>query len=90
MTEFGYDDKNMRYLKMLSRNWPTIQSVCTEIINLRALLNLSLEAVEAVERDVITEAKAREREDQDALRTRMQKVHFCVCDRLGERASLLD
>ena len=40
MTEFGYDDKNMRYLKMLSRNWPTIQSVCTEIINLRALLNL--------------------------------------------------
>ena len=40
MTEFAYDDKNMRYLKMLSRNWPTIQSVCTEIINLRALLNL--------------------------------------------------
>ena len=40
MTEFAYDDKNMRYLKMLSRNFPTIQSVCTEIINLRALLNL--------------------------------------------------
>jgi len=27
-------------LKLLSRSWPTIQSVCTEIINLRAILNL--------------------------------------------------
>lgn len=58
-------------------------------ITLRALLNLSLEAVEAVERDVITEAKAREREDQDALRTRMQKIPFCVCDRLGEGRTLV-
>ena len=29
-----------RYLQLLSEKYPTIQSVCTEIINLNAILNL--------------------------------------------------
>jgi len=31
---------NFRYLRLLSKQYPTIQSVCTEIINLHAILNL--------------------------------------------------
>ena len=30
----------IKYLKLLSTQYPTIQSVCTEIINLQAILNL--------------------------------------------------
>ena len=33
-------DRNIRYLELLSKQYPTIRSVCTEIINLRAILNL--------------------------------------------------
>ena len=32
--------KNLRYLQLLARNYPGIQSVSTEIINLRAIMNL--------------------------------------------------
>ncbi len=35
--EQGHDKK---YLELLSENYPTIQSACTEIINLKAILNL--------------------------------------------------
>jgi len=55
-------------------------------ITLRALLNLSLEAVETAERDVIIGAEA---DAQDDLRTRMQKIQFCVCDKLGESRTLV-
>ena len=34
------DEKMIHYLHLLSRNYPTIQSVCNEIINLRAIMNL--------------------------------------------------
>ena len=40
MTDITFDERSIKYLKMLSRSYPTIQSVCTEIINLRAILNL--------------------------------------------------
>jgi Uncharacterized protein conserved in bacteria len=33
-------ENNLRYLNLLSRQYPTIQSACTEIINLQAILNL--------------------------------------------------
>ncbi len=33
-------EKNLKYLKLLSSKYPTIASVCTEIINLQAILNL--------------------------------------------------
>lgn len=32
--------EHIKYLKLLSKQYPTIQSVCTEIINLKAILNL--------------------------------------------------
>ena len=32
--------KDLRYLKLLSNNFPTISDACTEIINLEAILNL--------------------------------------------------
>jgi len=32
--------RNMKQLRLLAKQYPTIQSVCTEIINLRAILNL--------------------------------------------------
>lgn len=35
-----YNNEELKYLKMLSGKFPTIQSVCTEIINLEAILNL--------------------------------------------------
>ena len=31
---------DIKYLELLSEQYPTIQSACTEIINLRAILNL--------------------------------------------------
>ena len=34
------DEKTLKYLRQLSSSYPSIQSVCTEIINLRAILNL--------------------------------------------------
>ena len=33
-------EEELKYLKMLSEKFPTVQSVCTEIINLKAILNL--------------------------------------------------
>lgn len=33
-------EKNLKYLKLLSRQYPNIASACTEIINLQAILNL--------------------------------------------------
>ena len=33
-------NKNLKYLRILAQQYPTVQSVCTEIINLRAILNL--------------------------------------------------
>ena len=40
MTDLEWGPDALRYLKMLSRTYPTVQSVSTEIINLRAILNL--------------------------------------------------
>ena len=40
MTELQFDEKTLRVLKLLSRSYPTTQAVSTEIINLRAILNL--------------------------------------------------
>ncbi len=36
----GYDRQSLEYLRLLSERYPTIQDVCTEIINLQAILNL--------------------------------------------------
>lgn len=33
-------EEELRYLKLLSKQYPTIASACTEIINLQAILNL--------------------------------------------------
>ena len=33
-------DENLKYLKLLARQYPTIADACTEIINLQAILNL--------------------------------------------------
>ena len=38
--ERTFDEKTLKYLQMLSRSYPSVQLVCTEIINLRAILNL--------------------------------------------------
>lgn len=35
-----YNDKEIKYLELLSENFSNIQEVCTEIINLKAILNL--------------------------------------------------
>ena len=35
-----YNENELKYLKALSEKFPTIQNVCTEIINLEAILNL--------------------------------------------------
>ena len=40
MTEPSFDEKTLRMLSLLARNYPSTQAVCTEIINLRAILNL--------------------------------------------------
>ena len=36
----SYTEEDLRYLKMLSRQYPTVQDAGTEIINLQAILNL--------------------------------------------------
>ena len=36
----NYNIEELKYLKILSEKFPSIQSVCTEIINLEAILNL--------------------------------------------------
>ena len=36
----NYDETTIHFLRFLSRNYPTIQSVCNEIIDLRAVMNL--------------------------------------------------
>lgn len=36
----SYSEEEIKYLKLLSEKFPTIQDVCTEIINLQAILNL--------------------------------------------------
>lgn len=36
----NYSDCEMKYLELLSERFPSIQDVCTEIINLQAILNL--------------------------------------------------
>ena len=36
----SYSNEELKYLNILSEKFPTIQSVCTEIINLEAILNL--------------------------------------------------
>ena len=40
MNDISFDEKTIKYLKLLSRSYPTTQAVSTEIINLRAILNL--------------------------------------------------
>ncbi|MGL4731171.1 MAG: fructose-1,6-bisphosphatase [Clostridium sp.] len=42
MSEISVDmlEKDLRYLKLLSNQFPTISDACTEIINLQAILNL--------------------------------------------------
>lgn len=35
-----YSEQEIKYLKLLAKEFPTIQDVCTEIINLKAILNL--------------------------------------------------
>ena len=40
ITGKDYSQNQLRYLKMLSRQYPTIQSASTEIINLQAIMNL--------------------------------------------------
>ncbi|MDD5953270.1 MAG: fructose-1,6-bisphosphatase [Oscillospiraceae bacterium] len=34
------DEKDLKYLSLLAEKYPTVQDVCTEIINLKAILNL--------------------------------------------------
>ena len=36
----NYSDEEVKYLSLLAKEFPTIQDVCTEIINLKAILNL--------------------------------------------------
>lgn len=36
----NYKDEEIKYLTLLSEKFPTVQDVCTEIINLQAILNL--------------------------------------------------
>lgn len=36
----NYSEEELKYLKILSKDFPTIQDVCTEIINLKAIQNL--------------------------------------------------
>ncbi len=38
--ETVWDEKTLRYLGLLAQKYPSVQSVCTEIINLRAIENL--------------------------------------------------
>lgn len=38
--ENEYDEKTIKYLQLLAQKYPSIQSVASEIINLRAIMNL--------------------------------------------------
>ncbi len=38
----SYTDEDLRYLRMLSRQYPTVREAGTEIVNLRAILNLPM------------------------------------------------
>jgi len=58
-------------------------------ITLRALLNLSLEAIETAERDVITDVRNGDQTQQDELRTRMQRIQLFISDKLGEGRTLV-
>ena len=40
MKDMELSRDELKYLRLLSRTYPTIQAVSTEIINLRAILNL--------------------------------------------------
>ena len=40
MGQFNFDERNLNYLKLLSKQYPTIDTASTEIINLQAILNL--------------------------------------------------
>ena len=33
--------RDIKYLRLLSKSFPTVQAACTEIINLEAIMNLS-------------------------------------------------
>ena len=35
-----YSDSEIKYLELLAEKFPSVQDVCTEIINLQAILNL--------------------------------------------------
>ena len=39
-TTSTFDPEELRYLKLLAKQYPTVQAACTEIINLQAILNL--------------------------------------------------
>ena len=41
-THKSYSAEELRYLTMLARQYPTVQDASTEIINLRAILNLPM------------------------------------------------
>ena len=36
----NYKEEEIKYLELLAEKFPTVQEVCTEIINLQAILNL--------------------------------------------------
>jgi fructose-1,6-bisphosphatase-3 len=40
ISQFTFDERNLNYLKLLSKQYPTIDAASTEIINLQAILNL--------------------------------------------------
>jgi fructose-1,6-bisphosphatase-3 len=39
-SDASFDENELRYLKLLSKSFPTIAEACTEIMNLQAILNL--------------------------------------------------
>ena len=38
----SFSQEELRYLKLLAQQYPTVQAASSEIINLQAILNLSL------------------------------------------------
>ena len=40
LEDYQFTKQELKYLELLSEKYPTVQSVCTEIINLKAILNL--------------------------------------------------
>ena len=51
------DENDLKYLALLSEKYPTVQDVCTEIINLKAILNLP-QGTEHFMSDIHGEAEA--------------------------------